>query len=81
MLATSPKTDAAGTIRALAARHKIAYVETATDILGHHITRLAGDDVELDDMQRLLIALERAGTISGRDAVRLHVAYLNEARP
>lgn len=81
MLATSEKLDVADKIRALAARHNIAYVETATDILGHHITRLAGDDVELDDAQRLLIALERAGTISGRDAVRLHVAYLNEARP
>ena len=72
---------AAAAIRALAERHRIAYVETATDLLGHHITRLAGDDVDLDDTQRLLIALERAGTISGRDAVRLHAAYLNEARP
>jgi hypothetical protein len=73
--------DTAAAIRALAARLKIAYVETATDILGHHITRLAGDDVELDETQRLLIALERAGSISGRDAVRLHVAYLNERNP
>ena len=73
--------SAAAAIRDLAERHKIAYVETATDVLGHHITRLAGDDVELDETQRLLIALERAGTISGREAVRLHAAYLNEARP
>jgi hypothetical protein len=73
--------DAAAAIRALAEQHKVAYVETATDVLGHHITRLAGDDVELDEIQLLLIALERAGRISGRDAVRLHVAYLNEARP
>ena len=73
--------DTAAAIRALAERHKIAYVETATDILGHHITRLAGDDVELDETQELLIALERAGSISGRDAVRLHVAYLNEINP
>lgn len=81
MHGTEEKLDPATTIRDLAARHNIAYVETATDILGHQITRLAGDDVALDDTQRLLIALERAGTISGRDAVRLHVAYLNEARP
>lgn len=73
--------DAATAIRALAERHNIAYVETDSDVLGHHITRLAGDDVELDETQRLLVALERAGRISGRDAVRLHAAYLNEARP
>ena len=79
---TEPKASISAneTIRALAERHKIAYVETATDVLCHHITRLAGDDVELDETQRLLIALERAGAISGRDAVRLHAAYLNEAR-
>lgn len=77
----SSEKQAAATIYALAAQHNVAYVETATDVLGHHITRLAGDDVELDDTQRLLIALERAGRISGRDAVRLHLAYLNETRP
>lgn len=72
--------SAGGAIRALAQRHKIACVETAADVLGHHITRLAGDEVELDETQRLLVALEKAGTISGRDAVRLHAAYLNESR-
>jgi hypothetical protein len=78
---TETTSATAAEIRALAERHKVAYVETATDVLGHHITRLAGDDVELDDTQRLLIALERAGCISGREAVRLHLAYLHEARP
>ena len=73
--------SAAAAIRALADRHEIACVETATDVLGHHITRLADDNVELDETQRLLIALERSGAISGRDAVRLHAAYLNEASP
>lgn len=75
------KSAAAAAIRALAERHKVAYVETATDALGHHITRLAGDDVALDETQLLLVALEREGRISGREAVRLHAAYLNEARP
>jgi hypothetical protein len=39
-------------IRALAERHKVAYGETPTDILGHHITRLADDDIQLDETQR-----------------------------
>ena len=73
--------SAAATIRPLAEEHGISYVEAATDVLGRHITRLAGDDVQLDDTQRLLIALERSGCISGREAVRVHAAYLHEASP
>jgi hypothetical protein len=72
--------EAEATIRALAERFKIAYTETATDVLGHHITRLSGDDVQLDDTELLLLALERAGHINGVDAVRLHAAYLRQAK-
>lgn len=71
---------AESTIRELAEKHKVAYKETATDVLGHHITRLAGDDVTLDETELLLLALERAGYVSGRDAVRLHANYLHEAK-
>jgi hypothetical protein len=80
MLGTS-KSDAAAAIRTLAERHKVAYAETASDVLGHHITRLAGDDVELDETELLLLALERAGHISPVDAVRLHADYLHQAKP
>lgn len=68
-------------IRAMAEQHHVAYRRSATDVLGHHITRLAGDDVELDETELLLLALERAGHVSGSDAVRLHAEYLREARP
>jgi hypothetical protein len=75
------KSDAAAAIRALAERHKVRYAETATDVLGHHITRLAGDDVELDEAEQLLLALERAGHVNSADAVRLHADYLHQAKP
>jgi hypothetical protein len=68
--------DAANAIRALAEKHRVSYAETATDILGHHITRLSGDDVELDEPALLLLALERAGHITGSEAARLHGDYL-----
>ena len=68
--------EAETSIRALAERHQIAYRETATDILGRHITRLAGDDVELDEPARLLLALRRAGHITSAEAARLHGDYL-----
>jgi hypothetical protein len=63
-------------IRALAERHKVSYRQTATDSLGAHITRLSGDDVNLDEPALLLIALERAGHITSVEAARLHGNYL-----
>lgn len=63
-------------IRALADKHKVAYRETATDILGRHITRLAGDDVVLEEPSLLLLALRRAGHITSTEAARLHGDYL-----
>lgn len=63
-------------IRALADKHKVAYRETATDILGRHITRLAGDDVVLEEPALLLLALRRAGHITSTEAARLHGDYL-----
>ena len=76
----APSDDTAAAIRALAERHHVTYVETANDVLAHHFTRLAGDDVEFDDTERLLIALQRAGHISRADAVLLQAAYLRQAK-
>jgi hypothetical protein len=64
------------TIRDLAAKHKVAYQETATDVLARNITRLAGDDVELDEPAQMLLALRRAGYITKADSARLHGEYL-----
>ena len=63
-------------IRALAEKHKVAYRETATDVLADHITRLAGDDVVLDEPSRLVLALRRAGHLTSAEAARLNGAYL-----
>jgi hypothetical protein len=58
-------------IRLLARRHHIANSERASDRLAHHIMRLAGDTVELDEIERLLIGLQRAGHLSRVDMIRL----------
>jgi len=68
-------------IRKLAQRFHVAYVGTQTDVLAHHITRLAGDDVELDKIEQLLIALQRAGHLTRKEVVRLQASYLREAKP
>jgi hypothetical protein len=71
-----PRSTAELAIRALANKYKVAYRETATDILGRHITRLAGDDVVLDEPALMLLALRRAGHITSAEAARLHGDYL-----
>lgn len=66
-------------IRDMARQHKVHYVGTASDALAHHMTRLAGDTVILDDVEQTLLALQRAGHLSRRDVVRLQARYLREA--
>ncbi len=68
-------------IRKMAQEHHVAYVRTSRDALAHHITRLAGDDVQLDEIEQLLIALQRSGHLSRAEMVQLQAAYLREARP
>ena len=67
-------------IRELARKHHVRYVRTGNDTLADHITRLAGDDVELDEIEYLLIALQRGGYLSRSELVRLQANYLNEAK-
>ncbi len=71
----------AARIRKMAEEHRVAYARTPNDLLAHHITRLAGDDVQLDEIEQLLIALQRSGHLSRTEMVQLQAAYLREARP
>ena len=66
-------------IRNLAERNHVTYRMTDRDRLAHHITRLAGDAVELDPIEQLLIGLQRAGRIDRVQMVRLQARYLREA--
>jgi hypothetical protein len=67
-------------IRDLAAKHHVSYVATHSDMLAGHITRLSSDNVRLDDVEYLLIALQRAGHITRDQLVRLQAQYLREAK-
>jgi hypothetical protein len=66
-------------IRQLARKCHVTYVRTQRDTLADHMTRLAGDDVELDEVEQLLIALQRAGHLSRSEAGRLQPNYLRES--
>ena len=62
----------------LAKEHDVTYAKTNGDQLADKFTGLSGDDVILDDIECLIIALERAGAIDSDDVVPLHVNYLRE---
>jgi hypothetical protein len=69
----------AAVIREMARQHDVHYVGTESDSFAHHITRLAGDTVILDDIEQTLLALQRAGHLSRRNVVHLQARYLREA--
>ena len=73
-----PATDVGGYIFSLATLHGVSYVKTSYDELSEVITRLSDDDVVMDEIEQLLIALERAGVIPSEAAVPLHLNYLRE---
>ena len=70
----------AARIRKMAEEYHVVYVRTPRDALAHHITRLAGDVVHLDEIEQLLIALQRSGHLSRVEMVKLQATYLREAR-
>jgi hypothetical protein len=77
---TATSSTTARVIRNLAERNHVAYQVTDNDRLAHQITRLAGDVVELDPIEQLLIGLQRAGHIDRTLMVRLQARYLRELR-
>lgn len=73
-----PATGLADYITGLAQQHGVHYERTSNDALSEAITRLSDDDVEMDPVVLLLLALERAGVIPSKDVVPLHVNYMRE---
>jgi hypothetical protein len=70
----------ASRIRSLARKHQATYARTRSDALAHHITRLAGDHVELDGVEQLLVALQRSGHLSRVEMVQFQASYLRETK-
>lgn len=68
-------------ILGLARRYHVVYSERPSDRLAHHMSRLAGDTVEFDDIERLLVGLQRAGHLSRTEMIQLQAQYLREAMP
>ena len=78
-VAPAGKAAVAADIRQLARQHGVTYEASALDAWADQVTHLAGDDVELDDVENLLVALVRAKAITSKESTILHAAYLNAA--
>ena len=77
---TLTASSTAALIREMAARHQVSYTPTQSDLLANHITRLSSDTVKLDEIESMLIALQRAGHITRNEVVHLQAQYLREAK-
>ena len=68
-------------IRELASRHQVVFIPTELDAYAQDVTRLAADDVRLDEVECLLLGLQRAGHLSRPELIHLQAKYLREAKP
>jgi hypothetical protein len=75
-----PEKNISGFIRTLAERNGVYYTESRFDKVARIVTRLAGDDVKPDDVEGLLINLNRKGCIAGSEMMTLHSRYLDELK-
>jgi hypothetical protein len=67
-------------IRELASRHQVVFIPTKLDAFVQDITRLAADQVHLDEVECLLVGLQRAGHLSRPELVHLQAQYLRETK-
>ena len=68
-------------IRELASRHQVVFIPTKLDAFAQDVTRLAADHVHLDEVECLLLGLQRAGHLSRPELIHLQAKYLREAKP
>ena len=73
-----PETGVAKYIADLAKANGVKYVRVPLDDLADVITRLSDDDVASDETEDTIVALRRAGIISGLSVNDLLGAYLDE---
>lgn len=64
----------------LARRSNVTAVEDALSRMATKFSELSGDEVVLDETERLIVNLARRGVISRQDMLKLHGKYLAESR-
>jgi hypothetical protein len=67
-------------VRKLAKAHNVTAELDGMSRMAATITRLAGDVVELDGIEQLLVNLKRKGVLSKSEILKLQGEYLQEKR-
>ena len=62
----------------LATSHGLVYRKTDEDELAQQLTRLSDDEVVMDDIECLIIALFRDGVLNSENIMKIHHGYLKE---
>lgn len=70
----------ASEVRKLAKDHKVTAERDGMSRMAVTITRLAGDVVELDGVEQLLVNLKRKGVLNKSEILALQGRYLQEKR-
>jgi hypothetical protein len=70
----------ASQVRKLARDHKVTAKRDGMSRMAVSITRLAGDVVELDNIEQLLVNLKKKGVLSKSEILALQGRYLQERR-
>ena len=63
-------------IHDLAAKHGVTYAQTPMDRLADVMAAMSDSAVELDETEKLITALERAGVITRDEGADLHDSYV-----
>ncbi|WDR35519.1 hypothetical protein NN484_23970 [Pseudomonas serboccidentalis] len=67
-------------VRKLAKAHQVTAERDGLSYMAVTITRLVGDDIELDDVGQLLVNLKRKGVLNKSEFMALQGRYLEEKR-
>ncbi|HUB48228.1 MAG TPA: hypothetical protein VMB73_24890 [Acetobacteraceae bacterium] len=65
-------------VRDLACAHGVSFIASLLDAFAGAVSRLSDAEVRPDETEDLLVALARAGIITGADSLALQVAHLRQ---
>lgn len=79
-MAKTASLTVANQVRSLAKTHHVTAEQDGMSRMAVAITRLAGDIVELDPIEQLLVNLKKKGVLSKAETLQLQGSYLREKR-
>ena len=75
-----PESDVGTFVAKFALSHGVKAVRTKLDLFAEAVTRMAGDDVKLDQVGQTLVALREKNLVSGAEMNKLMFNHLREQK-